>query len=30
LPIGKGKVGIFNGVKEDLIINSLKGEWIED
>jgi len=30
LPIEKGKVGIFNGVKEDLIINSLKGEWIED
>lgn len=27
LPIGKGKVGIFNDVDVDLIINSLKGEW---
>lgn len=30
LPVGKGKVEIFNSLHEELIIKSLKGEWIEN
>lgn len=30
LPVGKGKVDIFDGVNREFIIHSLKGEWIED
>ena len=28
LPIGKGKVNLYNNIEEELIIKSLKGEWI--
>ncbi len=28
LPVGKGKVNLYNNIEEQLIIKSLKGEWI--
>lgn len=30
LPTGKGKVELFDEINKELIINSLKGEWIEN
>jgi len=30
LPVAKGKVDIFNSIEKELIIKSLKGEWIEN